>query len=288
MITRRNWWRRLRLGLPTVLGLGRYGFFLPYRLARHVSSDTGASHLEPTFAAHVPVFDQMLGVMSSYLDRFSSFASLPPPAPRFDQDWFPRLDAMAAYAIIRARVPARVLEIGGGHSTRFLAQAVQDGGHATSITVIEPRPRPALRLLAETGRVRLIEAMAQDLPPDAMPRLAPGDVLSLDGSHILMPGTDVDAVFNRLLPGMPAGVLMHVHDVFLPDPYPAEWEWRGYNEQLAIAPLLAFGLVKPLFSSHFVATRRRNAFAASGLASIPLPPGARESSFWAELVRRVA
>ena len=33
-------------------------------------------------------------------------------------------------------------------------------------------------------------------------------------------------------------MLLHVHDIFLPDPYPAAWDWRGYNEQAAVAPLI--------------------------------------------------
>lgn len=283
MISRRGWWRRFRLGLPTVLGLGRRGFFLPYRYARHVTADTGAPHLEALMAAHGPAFDRMLAIMAGYLDHVLALVSLPPPSPRFDQDWFPRLDAMAAYAMVRARAPSQILEIGGGHSTRFMVRAVQDGGFAASITVVEPRPRPALRMLADMGRIRLITAMVQDIPPEALPRLGAGDVLSLDGSHILMPGTDVDLVFNRLLPVLPGGVLVHVHDVFLPDSYPADWDWRGYNEQQLLAPLLTHGVLKPLFSSHFVATRRWNAVAASGLAAIRLPKGARESSLWAEM-----
>jgi hypothetical protein len=53
-------------------------------------------------------------------------------------------------------------------------------------------------------------------------------------AHILMPGTDVDILFNHVLPGLRRGVLVHVHDIFLPDDYPPEWEWRGYNEQLGL------------------------------------------------------
>ena len=56
-----------------------------------------------------------------------------------------------------------------------------------------------------------------------------------------MPGTDVDMLFNHVLPGLKRGVMVHVHDVFLPDDYPPEWEWRGYNEQLGIATLIQGG-----------------------------------------------
>ena len=76
---------------------------------------------------------------------------------------------------------------------------------------------------------------------ETLPDLAPGDVLSIDSSHILMPGTDVDILLNRVLPALPAGVLVHIHDVFLPDDYPPAWSWRGYNEQLGVAALVQGG-----------------------------------------------
>jgi len=36
--------------------------------------------------------------------------------------------------------------------------------------------------------------------------LAGGDILFIDSSHILMPGTDVDILFNHVLPGLRRGV----------------------------------------------------------------------------------
>ena len=97
----------------------------------------------------------------------------------------------------------------------------------------------------------------------AFEALVEGDILFIDSSHILMPGTDVDMLFNHVLPGLPRGVLVHVHDVFLPDDYPPEWEWRGYNEQLAVATLIQGGAFQLLWSSHYAATRMATAVATS-------------------------
>lgn len=80
-------------------------------------------------------------------------------------------------------------------------------------------------------------------------------MLAIDSSHVLMPGTDVDVLLNRALPALPAGILVHVHDVFLPDGYPPAWAWRGYNEQLAIATLIQGGGFRLVWSSRYVATR---------------------------------
>ena len=75
---------------------------------------------------------------------------------------------------------------------------------------------------------------------------------------------------TRVLPTLPAGVLVHIHDIFLPDDYPAEWEWRGYNEQLAAAALLHGGGYRPIWASHYVATRMAEAVAGSAAGSLEL------------------
>ena len=115
--------------------------------------------------------------------------------------------------------------------------------------------------------------------------LKAGDVLMIDSSHILMPGTDVDILLNRVLPALPAGVLVHVHDVFLPSDYPPQWAWRGYNEQLGVAALLHGGAYQPVFASAYVAREMGSRVAASVIARLPLPAGAFESSLW---MRKVA
>ena len=95
-----------------------------------------------------------------------------------------------------------------------------------------------------------------------------------------MPGSDVDWLLNRVLPGLSSGVLVHFHDVFLPDPYPAAWAWRGYNEQQALAPLLHGGMYDCLFASHYVATRLPDRLARGVVARLPHPAAAPESSLW--------
>ena len=57
-----------------------------------------------------------------------------------EQDWFSGLDAAAAYCLIREHRPARVVEIGSGHSTRFIARAIRDGARRPNSTrLIPPR-----------------------------------------------------------------------------------------------------------------------------------------------------
>ncbi len=273
----RIFWRRLRMGLQTLLGLRRQGFFIPYRYA------DGVAERQPVYAemaalmqAQEAGFLAVLQNIAGHAVDFAAFAEdHAPGAPRFDQDWFPALDAAAAYALVRQRRPARIVEVGSGHSTRFLARAVRDGGFACRITAIDPAPRASLRGLDVDFR----PGIAQNADPALFAALQPGDVLFIDSSHILMPGTDVDWLFNRVLPRLPAGILVHIHDIFLPDDYPAAWAWRGYNEQQAIPALLAGGGWELLFASQYAVTRLASQVQAA-LAALPGKPQGLPASLW--------
>jgi predicted O-methyltransferase YrrM len=270
----RQRWRRLRFGLSTILGVRPLGFFIPYRYAASVQpADYPA--LRPLFAKAEPRCREVLDAVESYADDLRAIRRGEGPA-RFDQTWFPRLDAAAAYALVRRERPARIVEIGSGHSTRFLARAVADGGLSTRITCIDPAPRAALAPLA----VEHIPALLGEVEPEVFSALAPGDVLFVDSSHIAMPGTDVDRVLLDVLPRLPSGVLVHVHDVTLPDAYPAAWAWRGYNEQLPLGTLLQGGGYDLVFASHYVAKALASCLRTGVIAELPLPAGAYETSLW--------
>jgi predicted O-methyltransferase YrrM len=260
------------MGLSTVLGIRRAGFFIPYRYAA-AARPAPYRGLEPIFAAAEPAMAELLAAIDRFAPALAAVSG-PAPAPRFDQGWFPRLDAAAAYAMTRTRAPARIVEVGSGHSTRFLARAVADGGLATDITCIDPAPRAAIAALPVTH----VPALVQDADPAIFESLAAGDMLFIDSSHIAMPGTDVDRLYGDILPRLAPGVLVHIHDVLLPDAYPARWGWHGYNEQLLVACLLqgGFGLG---WSSHWMATRRAAAVAAAA-GRLPLIPGTPETSVW--------
>lgn len=269
-------WRRLRMGLQTLLGLKRQGFFIPYRYADGMASQQPVyDAIAARFAAAEPVFLDLLQAADAFAGELLKIAAekAPAPAPRFEQDWFPTLDAVIAYTIIRRHGPQRIVEVGSGHSTRFLARAVTDAGGKTVITAIDPQPRAAL------PGVDFTPAIVQTAEPALFAALQPGDVLFIDSSHILMPGSDVDWLFNRILPALPAGVLLHIHDIFLPDDYPADWLWRGYNEQQLVGPLLAGGF-EPLFSSHYAKTRMARAVSGSVVGRLPHVAGALPASLW--------
>ncbi len=224
---------------------------------------------EPAFAAHLAAIE----ALAPDLERIGADR---PPAPRWNQDWFARLDAAAAYAMVRRHRPRRIVEVGSGHSTRFLARAVADANLATRLTAIDPAPRAPLDGLAlDLRRVRVQEA-----GPAPFRALAAGDILFIDSSHVMSPGSDVEYLLARILPALPPGVLVHFHDIFLPEDYPADWAWRRYSEQAAVAALVAAGNYVAEFASAWLAANRPQRLARGVLGRLPLPQGARESSLW--------
>ena len=270
--------RALRLGLTTVLGLARRGFFIPHRYAGRLPRPGANAPYESVrrqFAEREAAFRDTLSLVESFGGDLRGIGAEPPPAPRWEQDWFPRLDAAVLYALLRRERPSRVVEVGSGHSTRFIARAVSDGAFPCAVTSIDPSPRAALSGLD----VAFLTTTVQEAGAGPFDALRTGDFLVVDSSHVLMPGSDVDAILNRVLPALREGVWIHFHDVFLPNDYPAEWRWRGYNEQTAVAQLV-FGGYETVFSSRYVTTEMPAALDASVVRRLPIPPDAFESSLW--------
>lgn len=260
----------------TLSGESEEGFFIPYRHAGAVAPPGPYPAVERLFAARAPVFRETLAAIEARAGALFALDG-PPPRPRWGQVWFPRADGAAAYAMVAARRPKRIVEVGSGHSTRFLAEAARAEGLATTMLCIDPAPRAALAGLPVEWRAELLSEAHEGL----FASLEPGDIAFFDSSHVLAPGTDVDMILNRIIPALRPGVIVHVHDVLLPDPYPAEWAWRGYAEQNGLAPWLLSGALAPLFSSRYAVTRM-GAATGGALARIPLAPGAVETSLWAE------
>jgi hypothetical protein len=93
------------------------------------------------------------------------------------------------------------------------------------------------------------------LEPSDVERIADleaGDILFIDSSHFMQQGFDVDILFNRGFPALRKGVIVHVHDVFLPYGYPKGWEWLRFNEQLALVGWVVSGYFDTLFATQYV------------------------------------
>ena len=282
----RGYWRRLILGLLTLIGFSERGFFIPYRYAgtKLIIYKNAFLGLTEQFIKSEPTFIDFLKKINESCNQIKLTDKRFSPTPRWDQDWFPGLDAASAYTMVCKYRPKRIVEIGCGHSTRFFISAILDAGLDTKLTAIDPKPRANIdQLGVECLRVTVQEILHDSINKSCFSELGRGDILSIDSSHILMPGTDVDCLLNRVVPLLPKGILIHIHDIFLPDHYPKEWTWRGYNEQLGVAPLLEGDHYNLIWSSHYVRSRMAADIKKfRHVRELPLIKGAMESSLWIE------
>jgi predicted O-methyltransferase YrrM len=157
------------------------------------------------------------------------------------------VDAAIYYCMIRKNRPRRITEIGSGYSTLLASRAIlknqeEDPRYVCELTAIEPDPSEFLRA-GLPGLSRLIAKPVQEVSLAELTRLGENDILFIDSSHTLRIGSDVQLEYLEILPRLRSGVLVHVHDVFLPLEYPREWvigHYRFWNEQYLLQAFLTF------------------------------------------------
>ena len=151
-------------------------------------------------------------------------------------------DAEALYCMIRHFKPRNIVEVGCGQSTVVAHLAIEDAKAADSRyscrqICYEPYENPWLEGLGVEVKRELIERSDLAL----FRSLSPGDIVFIDSSHALRPMGDVEFEFLHILPNLPKGVIVQVHDIFSPRDYPAQWlnverRWNGgiYRRGLSV------------------------------------------------------
>ncbi|MGI8606030.1 MAG: class I SAM-dependent methyltransferase [Gaiellaceae bacterium] len=157
---------------------------------------------------------------------------------------FMAVDAHVYYGLLRHFQPETVIEVGAGWST-LVALAANEanrvgGGKGARLVAVDPFPSPVLESLEDD--VEIVPAKLQDVELERFTALRSGDVLFVDSTHVLRAGGDVQRAYCEIFPRLAPGVLVHVHDVSLPRPYPRSyfdnrWYW---NEQYVLQTFLAF------------------------------------------------
>lgn len=170
-----------------------------------------------------------------------------------DNELFQGGDADLLYAVIRRERPHRVLELGTGFSTLAAAAAVRANraeGHDTTLTSCDPHAAHA----ELDGLAEVIAEPVEALGRERFEQLGDGDVLFIDSSHTVRAGGDVVHLLCEVIPSLAPGVLIHLHDVFLPYPYPREWfehnRWYWAEQYLLQALLAGSRGLKVLIPAH--------------------------------------
>ena len=151
-------------------------------------------------------------------------------------------DAEFLYQFIRSIKPHKVIEIGGGYSTKLVSMAMlkncSEDLTSMSHTVIEPYEQPWLDALD----IDLVRDPVQSCSIDYFKSLSSGDLLFIDSSHMIRRGGDVLYEYLEVLPTLQSGVYVHVHDIFTPSDYPKSWTQEHilfWNEQYLLEAMLS-------------------------------------------------
>jgi len=177
----------------------------------------------------------------------------------YSNDQYPVLDAEFLYAALRYFRPKRMIEVGSGFSSLITAEVNRRHlSRSMEFSCIEPYPRQFL-LDGVDGISQLIQKKVEDVELSFFDRLGEGDVLFIDSSHVSKAGSDVNYLFFEILPRLRKGVMVHIHDIFLPDEYPKVWvidQGRNWNEQYLLRAFLQFNRSwEVLWAGHFMGTR---------------------------------
>lgn len=226
-----------------------------------------------------------LGAYQSELAQ-QAVANAEPGQFCFNNGLFDHTDAKVLYGLVRHCKPKRIIEVGSGFSSLVASHAIaknRSEGHDGTLTCIEPYPVDWLR--DADGVDRLIESPVQHVPMSEFEQLGPNDVLFIDSSHVLRVGSDVQFEFLDVLPRLRPGVIVHVHDIFLPEEYPRSWvvdDHRFWTEQYLLQAFLAFNdAFEVLLALNWLRIEHPAALdEAFGAA-----PGYRPGSFWIRRAR---
>jgi Methyltransferase domain len=183
-----------------------------------------------------------LDLLRNHFLKFrGEYNNLPVEPPPGQKRPFRGVDALVAYCMVRHFQPELVIEVGSGWSSLVLGQAVTEN-KSSALICIDPFLNDFVRQ-GFPGLQSSIEEKVQDIDLEFFSQLDSGDILFIDSSHTVKIGGDVNYLFLEVLPRLKPGVIVHVHDIFLPFEYRRDWvldEFRFWTEQYLLQAFLAF------------------------------------------------
>jgi hypothetical protein len=222
--------------------------------------------------------DEMSGIDLNVPDQLALLHQLKPYAPSinypvkqpedltayfYENDQYPLLDAEFLYTALCHFKPKTMIEVGSGFSSLITADVnCRILKSQLNFTCIEPFPRQFL-IDGVNGITRLVQQKVEDIELSFFDQLDAGDILFIDSSHVSKCGSDVNHLFFKVLPKLKKGVMVHIHDIFLPDEYPKIWvidQGRNWNEQYLLRAFLQYNSDwKVMWAGHFMGTRHTTA-----------------------------
>lgn len=129
------------------------------------------------------------------------------------------IEADVLFAFVAANRPKRIVQIGCGVSTAIMLRGAAQADYKPDIVCVEPYPSAYLVDAGRNGQLRLIDKPAQVVDLGVLTDLAAGDLLFIDSTHAVKPGSEVNFLIHEVLPRLAPGVWVHFHDIYFPYDY---------------------------------------------------------------------
>jgi len=199
---------------------------------------------------YAKIIDQILSFSSDIQSIKQSHEENDAARPAWNNGFLPGLDIAALFTIVASRKPRKYLEVGSGNSTKVAYFAKNLHAHGMEITSIDPHPRAEIDQLSDV----VVRKPFEDTKQEIALMLDANDILFIDNSHRILPNSDAMVFFMEVLPKLRKGVIVHIHDIYLPYDYPQFMCDRFYNEQYGLAMYLLANpdRFKPVFPNFFV------------------------------------
>ncbi len=183
-------------------------------------------------------FRDLISKILSYNDKIwtikDSKKETDPNKPSWNNGFLPGLDIIGIYAMISEFKPKKYIEIGSGHSTKVSFKAKTEQNLDTEIISIDPMPRTEIDKIAN----KVIREPFENINLNIVDELEKNDILFIDNSHRILPNSDSLVFYLEILPRLKNGVIIHIHDIYLPYDYPQFMCDRFYSEQYGLAMYL--------------------------------------------------
>ncbi len=154
--------------------------------------------------------------------------------PIWKNGYLPGLDIVGLYTMIAENKPQKYVEIGSGNSTKVAYKAKIEQNLNTEIISIDPKPRAEIDKLTNS----VIRKPFENCDMNIIGALNENDILFIDNSHRIFPNSDAMVFFLEIFPQLKKGVIVHIHDIYLPYDYPPFMCDRFYSEQYGLAMYL--------------------------------------------------
>ncbi len=129
------------------------------------------------------------------------------------------IDAEFLYCFIAAKRPDRIVQVGAGVSTAVILLAADEAHYRPRVVCVDPFPTPYLKRLAGAGRIELVSERAEEVSLAVLTALKAGDLLFIDSTHTMRPGSEVNRIILEVLPRLGSGCYVHFHDIYFPYDY---------------------------------------------------------------------